>query len=493
MRRLIPVLLFGLLAPAAAADDNAPALEVAMKRAKDTGKPLILEFGTEWCVPCRMFEQNVLPLPEVQKALEDVTFVSYDAEKGHGEAAARRFGVKSFPTFMAVDEKGSVVMEEPGVGSVPGIFIDFLSRAASQLVSEDLLKGRLEQTPTDARLLLRAARWYRGRQRTSEALTSFDAAEAADARNELGVRADAAWEGAELRRSRDVRARMVKELVELMLRYPAAPRASAALLLATVDSGLTEPQVKAVYAAVIAAASPGRLNDIVYTALAAGDRDGALAAAQRALELMPKDARILDTVAEVHHYRGEHEAALAAADKALELAPPPLKGTLTENRTRFAGSEFRPCPQVEVLKKSVAAHWDRWGSSQIELRMPDGIPPEFKAQMEFIGAMQAAFAKVGQACAAKRGTLSEAYVRVALAENGGRPKRVTVLEPDASRALRQCLVDSIAASSLAKPAPMSGNPYTTRVPFVAGPPPGGLAVTFDAPPSSPGPVSFGRP
>src|ERR1041384_1395290 len=59
MRRL--VLLLALLAPGTAgADDETPTVEAAIVRSKETGQPLILECGTEWCVPCKTFEKRVL-------------------------------------------------------------------------------------------------------------------------------------------------------------------------------------------------------------------------------------------------------------------------------------------------------------------------------------------------------------------------------------------------------------------------------------------------
>ncbi len=58
-----------------------------------------------------------------------------------------------------------------------------------------------------------------------------------------------------------------------------------------------------------------------FTALAGVHLDEALAAAERAAEVEPKNPEILDTLAEVHFRRGETAAAIAAGERALALDP----------------------------------------------------------------------------------------------------------------------------------------------------------------------------
>ena len=64
-----------------------------------------------------------------------------------------------------------------------------------------------------------------------------------------------------------------------------------------------------------------------------------------------------------------------------------------------------------------------------------------------------------------------------------KPKRVTVLEPDASPALRECLLDATLSTALAKPLAVIPNPYTTSVPFAAPAPPHGIAAAMPSGPA----------
>jgi Flp pilus assembly protein TadD len=63
-------------------------------------------------------------------------------------------------------------------------------------------------------------------------------------------------------------------------------------------------------------------NNIGWLCAAARRRlDDGLKHAQKAVELRPKDAGVLDTLAEVFFQRGEKKQAVAAIEKAIQLSP----------------------------------------------------------------------------------------------------------------------------------------------------------------------------
>src|SRR5262249_45526976 len=132
MRSLV---LVAAMVAVASADPPPPAIDVAIKQAATSKKPLVLEFGASWCGPCKIFEQTVLPDAEVQKAIGDVVFVRYDAEVAPGDAAAARFRVDAFPTFLVIDRQG--VERSRRRGSVDtAAFIEFLHDARAHAVDE---------------------------------------------------------------------------------------------------------------------------------------------------------------------------------------------------------------------------------------------------------------------------------------------------------------------------------------------------------------------
>jgi len=138
---------------------TAPPLDQAIERARGEGKPLFIEFYTTWCGPCKVLEAKVLPLPEVQAALREVTFVRYDAEDGPGVAAAAKLNVSGYPTFVVLDERGTERLREMGVAPEPAKFIDLVGRAADAGLDEAAVRRRVAAAPRDGRMLLRAGRW----------------------------------------------------------------------------------------------------------------------------------------------------------------------------------------------------------------------------------------------------------------------------------------------------------------------------------------------
>src|SRR5881296_1758475 len=103
MKWLIGLCLLAACATTSGGSDGPPWLMDAIEHSRTAGKPLVVEFYTTWCGPCKIFESKVLPDPRVQRALADVMFIRYDAEQGRGRDAASRCKIQSFPTFLGID------------------------------------------------------------------------------------------------------------------------------------------------------------------------------------------------------------------------------------------------------------------------------------------------------------------------------------------------------------------------------------------------------
>ncbi|HEY5921188.1 MAG TPA: thioredoxin family protein, partial [Kofleriaceae bacterium] len=92
--------------------ESPPPLDEAIKQAAAARKPLLIEFGAQWCAPCKEFEARTLPSPSVKEALKGVVFVRYDADDNVGERAARKLGISSYPTFLVLDASGTEVVRQ---------------------------------------------------------------------------------------------------------------------------------------------------------------------------------------------------------------------------------------------------------------------------------------------------------------------------------------------------------------------------------------------
>ncbi len=469
-------------AAAAPPDSPQPPLEEAIASARVAGKPLVIDFYTDWCKPCRMFEDKILPDARVQAALADVMFMRYDAEKGNGIAAATRFRVDAYPTFVVIDGQGKAIARTSGAPDEPTPFLRFIDRGVALSLDQATVATRLADKKLDARHLLGAARWLAAHRRLDEAVVAYARAAKADKGGKLGIAPVAEWEAFAIEHHRQHRRKMVDDAAAFAERWPASEEGADAALVAIRSGLLPDPRRKKLWDLVLKKSwsEAAALNQLAYTALATGDLGPALDAARRAVELSPKDASVYDTLAEVLHYRGEKDKALAASDQAIALNQDArMDALLKANRARFAGPDVGPSDEVEAEKARGPRELDAWlrGGGEEAADVAEDTPPspaeaariEAEAQMRGLQiAASGAFKAASGKCAAQAGQLPEVYVRIELAAVGGKPTRVVVLEPAAPAPLKKCLTDALASVSFpVAPAATNGR-YTGAVKFGAG-------------------------
>lgn len=76
----------------------------AITKAKSEKKLIFIDFYTQWCGPCMNMAQTVFSLPEVGYYYNN-TFINLkiDAEDGEGVTLAKKYGVRSYPTYAFID------------------------------------------------------------------------------------------------------------------------------------------------------------------------------------------------------------------------------------------------------------------------------------------------------------------------------------------------------------------------------------------------------
>ncbi|WP_316794120.1 thioredoxin family protein [Pedobacter frigoris] len=76
----------------------------AVKKAKALNKPIFVDVYTSWCGPCKVMATQVFTRPEVgAKYNQGFVNVKIDAEKGEGIALAKKYEVKSYPTYLFIN------------------------------------------------------------------------------------------------------------------------------------------------------------------------------------------------------------------------------------------------------------------------------------------------------------------------------------------------------------------------------------------------------
>lgn len=105
-----------------------------LAKAKSENKLVFVDFYTQWCGPCLNMAQTVFVLPEVG-AFYNANFVSakIDTENGEGIELAKKYGVRSFPTYVFID---------PATGEA-------VHRSSSRQTEEQFIAtGKAALTPT---------------------------------------------------------------------------------------------------------------------------------------------------------------------------------------------------------------------------------------------------------------------------------------------------------------------------------------------------------
>lgn len=78
-------------------------------------KLVFVDLYTDWCLPCKLMDQDVFSDRKMGKYLSD-NFVCYkvNAEQGNGPDLAFLYEVKVYPTLLWLDSKGREVLRKEG-------------------------------------------------------------------------------------------------------------------------------------------------------------------------------------------------------------------------------------------------------------------------------------------------------------------------------------------------------------------------------------------
>lgn len=120
-RRFIGVVapLYGLylvLAPGNILGRNAasgiawlPYEEAVLAKAAEDGKPVVIDFSAEWCLPCKELDHQTFNQPEVIEATRDIVSLKADLTQ-HGSpdvrGLRRKFDIRGVPTIVFIDAAG---------------------------------------------------------------------------------------------------------------------------------------------------------------------------------------------------------------------------------------------------------------------------------------------------------------------------------------------------------------------------------------------------
>jgi thioredoxin:protein disulfide reductase len=113
----------------------------AIATARAEGKPLVIDFMADWCVPCRELEVQVFSNPQVAGELSKFTLLKVDLSREDEDEALtklrEKYGVENLPAVRVVAPTGKVTGGINSLVTVPE-FLDVLSRGHACALSGDM-------------------------------------------------------------------------------------------------------------------------------------------------------------------------------------------------------------------------------------------------------------------------------------------------------------------------------------------------------------------
>ena len=85
----------------------------ALAEARDSTRPVFIDFYAEWCAPCQTIEGKIIPDPRVQAALDGFIFVKVDMDIEL--RAGQRFNVVAMPTLLVLSGEGEELFRHVGL------------------------------------------------------------------------------------------------------------------------------------------------------------------------------------------------------------------------------------------------------------------------------------------------------------------------------------------------------------------------------------------
>lgn len=86
-----------------------PYTEGLLMKAKNEGKPAIIDFSATWCSPCRKLEEDTFHDPVIVRRADDFVMIKVDVTRSGNpvhERLLRQYDVKGVPTIVFLDRQG---------------------------------------------------------------------------------------------------------------------------------------------------------------------------------------------------------------------------------------------------------------------------------------------------------------------------------------------------------------------------------------------------
>lgn len=144
-------------------------------KAKAENKLIFIDFYTQWCGPCLNMAETVFILPTVGDYYNS-TFVNakIDAEHGEGVELAKKYGVRSYPTYAYVDPQTEELVHRSGSRQTAEQFVQTGKSATVPTLRSLYLESEYNKGNRDKQLLIDYINYENSIYKRNLVRTAFD-------------------------------------------------------------------------------------------------------------------------------------------------------------------------------------------------------------------------------------------------------------------------------------------------------------------------------
>ena len=162
MKAILTIAFLSFTTALLAGGEGIQFFEGTLKEAKELAakehKIIFIDAYTSWCGPCKRMAKDVFTQESVGNFYnKHFINMKIDMEKGEGPKVASKYSVRSYPTFLFIDEKGAIVHQAKG-GRPAEQFIGIGKQALLQNDKSDEYKVKYDEGERDPALLMAYAR-----------------------------------------------------------------------------------------------------------------------------------------------------------------------------------------------------------------------------------------------------------------------------------------------------------------------------------------------
>ena len=106
-------------------------LDSALVRARQTQKPIMIDFYATWCGPCKMLDAQIYPAAPVVQEAQNFVSVKVDVDKE--QSLASKYQIQAMPTIVFLDSSGREIHRTQGVSDQASWFVQEMQTARSKV------------------------------------------------------------------------------------------------------------------------------------------------------------------------------------------------------------------------------------------------------------------------------------------------------------------------------------------------------------------------